>query len=256
MASPRSMDEGIQALANLLRAATRVLVFTGAGVSTESGIPDFRSPGGIWDRYPVVYYDEFLRDPEAQRRYWLRSRETYPLLARAEPNPAHKAIAALDALGKLLLVVTQNIDGLHQRAGTPPEKVVELHGNNHWVVCVACDARTPREAIQAELLAGVEVPHCARCGGLLKNATVSFGEPLPAEALQAAETAARMCDLCLVVGSSLVVYPAAYIPLYAVESGAPLAIVNATPTPLDPLAQLVLRGRAGEILPAAVAALT
>ncbi|HWP28185.1 MAG TPA: Sir2 family NAD-dependent protein deacetylase [Chloroflexota bacterium] len=255
MGAQRSMDDGIRALTDLLRAAERVLVFTGAGVSTESGIPDFRSPGGIWDRYPVVYYDEFLRDPEAQRRYWLRSRETYPVLARAQPNPAHWAIAALDALGKLLLVVTQNIDGLHQRAGTPPEKVVELHGNNQWVVCVDCDARTPREAIQAELLAGVEVPRCARCGGLLKNATVSFGQPLPAEALRAAEAAARTCDLCLVVGSSLVVYPAAYIPLYAVESGAPLAIVNATPTPLDPLAQVVLRGRAGEILPAAVAAL-
>ena len=247
------MDDGVGTLAALLREAERILVFTGAGVSTESGIPDFRSPGGIWDRYPIVYYDEFLRDPEAQRRYWLRSRETYPVLAAAAPNPAHAAIARLDTLGKLLRVVTQNIDGLHQRAGTPPEKVIELHGSNHEVMCIECAARTPRQAIQAELVAGVEVPHCARCGGLLKNCTVSFGQPLPEVALRAAEAAARECDLCLVVGSSLVVYPAAYVPIYAAEGGAPLVMVNATPTPLDSLARLVLRGQAGAILPAAVA---
>jgi NAD-dependent deacetylase len=249
------MDDGVRALADLLRAAARVLAFTGAGVSTESGIPDFRSPGGIWDRYPIVYHDEFLRDPEAQRRYWLRSRETYPVIAAAAPNPAHEAIATLERLGKLLLVVTQNIDGLHQRAGSSPDKVVELHGNNHAVVCLRCDARTPRQAIQAELVAGTEVPHCARCGGLLKNATVSFGQALPEAALRAAEQAARECDCCLVVGSSLVVYPAAYVPVYAAESGAPLAILNATPTPLDEAARLVLRGQAGPILSEAVAAL-
>jgi NAD-dependent deacetylase len=249
------MNDDVQSLAALLRRAARALVFTGAGVSTESGIPDFRSPGGIWDRYPVVYYDEFLRDPEAQRRYWLRSRETYPVLAAAEPNPAHQAIARLDALGKLLLVVTQNIDGLHQRAGLPPEKVIELHGNNHEVLCLACDARTPRQAIQAELVAGVEVPHCARCGGLLKNATVSFGQALPEAALHAAERAARACDLCLVVGSSLVVYPAALVPMLALEHGAPLIIVNDSPTPQDHHAELLIRARAGSVLPHAVAAL-
>jgi len=249
------MDEGVRALADLLRASNRVLVFTGAGVSTESGIPDFRSPGGIWDRYPIVYHDEFLRDPEAQRRYWLRSRETYPVIAAAAPNPAHEAITTLERLEKLLLVVTQNIDGLHQQAGTSPDRVVELHGNNHAVVCIRCDARTPRQAIQAELVAGTEVPHCARCGGLLKNATGSFGQALPEAALRAAERAARECDCCLVVGSSLVVYPAAYVPVYAVESGAALAIVNATPTPLDEAARLVLRGQAGPILAEAVATL-
>ena len=248
------MDESVRALAALLRDAQRILVFTGAGVSTESGIPDFRSPGGVWDRYPMVYYDEFLRDPEAQRLYWLRSRETYPVLAAAAPNPAHKAITHLDALGKLLLVVTQNIDGLHQRAGTPPDKVIELHGSNHEVTCLECDARTPRQAIQAELVAGVEVPHCARCGGLLKNCTVSFGQSLPEAALRAAEQAARACDLCLVVGSSLVVYPAAQVPLYAAARGTPVVIVNATETPLDSRACLVVREQAGTVLPAAVAA--
>jgi NAD-dependent deacetylase len=249
------MHDDVTALAALLRAAKRILVFTGAGVSTESGIPDFRSPGGIWDRYPMVYYDEFLRDPEAQRNYWRRSRATYPVIAAAEPNSAHLAIARLDALGKLLRVVTQNIDGLHQRAGTPAEKVIELHGSNHEVTCVECAARTPRQAIQAELVAGVEVPHCARCGGLLKNCTVSFGQALPEAALRAAEAAARSCDLCLVIGSSLVVYPAAYVPIYATDAGAPLVIVNATPTPLDSLARLILRGQAGAILPPAVEAL-
>src|SRR3712207_5525655 len=127
------MDDGVRALAELLRAATRILVFTGAGVSTESGIPDFRSPGGVWDRYPMVYYDEFLRDPQAQRLYWLRSRETWPVVAAAAPNPAHEAVAELARRGKLLLCVTQNIDGLHQRAGLAPERVVELHGNSQWV---------------------------------------------------------------------------------------------------------------------------
>lgn len=249
------MDDAIRALAALLRPATRILVFTGAGMSTESGIPDFRSPGGVWDRYPIVYFDEFLRDEEARKRYWLRSRETYPVLARAEPNPAHYAIAELERRGQVLAVVTQNIDGLHARAGTSPDKLIELHGNNLAVVCLDCGARTPREAIQAELVAGVEVPRCARCGGLLKNTTVSFGEPLPAEALQRATLAALTCDLCLVVGSSLVVYPAADIPVLAAQQGAPLAIVNATPTPLDATADLVVRGRAGEVLPAAVAAL-
>lgn len=249
------MDDNTRALAALLRPAERVLVFTGAGVSTESGIPDFRSPGGIWDRYPIVYHDEFLHDPGAQRRYWLRSRETYPVIAAAAPNPAHVAITALEQLGKLLAVVTQNIDGLHQQAGTPSDKVIELHGNNHWVVCIGCDARTPRQAIQAELVAGTEVPHCARCGRVLKNATISFGQALPTDALQAAERAAHSCDLCLVIGSSLVVYPAAYIPAYAADNGAPLAIINATPTPLDHAARLVLRGQAGTLLPPAVASL-
>jgi NAD-dependent protein deacetylase/lipoamidase len=245
----------VRALVALLREAERILVFTGAGVSTESGIPDFRSPGGIWDRYPIVYYDEFLREPQAQRNYWLRSRETYPVLAAAAPNPAHDAIAKLHALGKLHMVVTQNIDGLHQRAGLPPDKVIELHGNNHEVLCIECDARTPRQAIQAELVAGVEVPHCARCGGLLKNATISFGQALPVGALDGAERAARACDLCLMVGSSLVVYPAAYVPIYAAESGAPVVVVNATPTPVDDLARLVLRGQAGALLTPAVDAL-
>jgi NAD-dependent deacetylase len=249
------MNDDVRALADLLRGAHRVLVFTGAGVSTESGIPDFRSPGGIWDRYPVVYYDEFLRDAEAQQRYWLRSRETYPVLAAAAPNPAHEAIARLDALGRLLLVVTQNIDGLHQRAGLAPDRIVELHGNNHEVLCVECDARAPRQAIQAELVAGVEVPHCARCGGLLKNATISFGQALPEAALHAAERAARQCDLCLVVGSSLVVYPAALVPTIALEHGAPLVIVNESATPQDRHATLVIRARAGSVLPHAVAAL-
>jgi NAD-dependent deacetylase len=246
------MPDDVRALAPLVRAARRILVFTGAGVSTESGIPDFRSPGGIWDRYPVVYYDDFLRDPEAQRRYWLRSRETYPVVAAAAPNPAHEAIVTLDQQGKLLAVVTQNIDGLHQRAGLPAERVIELHGNGQSVVCIDCDARTPREAIQAELIAGTEVPHCARCGGLLKSATISFGQSLPLEALQAAERAARECDLCLVIGSSLVVYPAANIPVIAAQNGAPLAIINATPTPLDSIAQVVIREKAGSVLPAAV----
>lgn len=245
----------LEQLAELFAQAKHPVVLTGAGVSTESGIPDFRSPGGIWDRYRPIDYRDFLRDPEARRETWRRGLHTYPVVAAAEPNPAHLALAALEQMSRLVCLITQNIDGLHQRAGHTPERVIELHGNAHSVRCLRCDARYPRAEIHRRVEAGEEEPACPRCGGILKPCSVSFGEALPTAALEQAQRAARACDLFVVVGSSLVVYPAAGLPELALACGAELAIVNATPTRLDGRARVVLRERAGVVLPALVEAL-
>jgi NAD-dependent deacetylase len=236
-------------LAELFADARRPVVFTGAGISTESGIPDFRGPGGLWDRYAPIEFHDFLQDPQARRETWRRGLQTYPVVLAAQPNPAHLAVARLERLGRLSQLITQNIDGLHQRAGSSPELIVELHGNAHTVRCLACEARYDRLAIHTRVEAGEPEPSCECCGGLLKPATVSFGEPMPLEAVRLAESAARACDLFLVVGSSLVVYPAAALPQLALRAGSPLAIVNATETHLDPFASVRLEGKAGEILP-------
>jgi NAD-dependent deacetylase len=250
------MDERARELARLIADARRIVAFTGAGVSTESGIPDFRSPGGVWDRYGPIDFKEFLRDAEARRETWRRGLQTYPVVASAAPNAAHVALVDLERAGKLLAVVTQNIDGLHQRAGHAPERVVELHGNAHGVRCLDCDARYERAAVHERVIAGEAEPACLACGGILKPTSVSFGESMPADEMRRAERAALESDLCLVVGSSLVVYPAAMIPRRAVQAGRALAIVNATETPLDDVARVVLRGQAGELLPPIVAAAT
>jgi NAD-dependent deacetylase len=246
--------QGTPILADLVRDARRIVAFTGAGVSTESGIPDFRSPGGVWDKNKPIDFKEFLRDPEARRETWRRGLNTYPVVAAAEPNGAHHALVELERRGKLSAVVTQNIDGLHLKAGHAAERVIELHGNAHGVRCLDCDARSPRSAIHARVIAGEVEPPCRECGGTLKPTSVSFGEPMPHEEVRRAEREALACDLMLVVGSSLVVYPAAAVPRRALDAGARLAIVNATETPLDDRAHVVVRGRAGEILPTAVRA--
>lgn len=240
--------------AGMIAAARRVVVFTGAGVSTESGIPDFRSPGGLWTRFDPEDFtiDRYLASPEARRKHWRFLREG-GLGREVQPNAAHRAIAALHALGRLDCVVTQNIDNLHQQAGSPPERVYELHGNMGHVRCLACGRRfalqevfDPRGDAQAS-------PSCGRCGGLLKPDVVFFGEALPEATLQGAMEAAQGCDLMIVVGSSLVVYPAANLPALAKESGARLIIVNLSPTPLDELVDLVIAAGAGETLDAIVA---
>lgn len=232
-------------LAELFVHAERPVIFTGAGVSTESGIPDFRSPGGIWDRYAPIYYQDFMADPESRRETWRRALQTYPVIAAAEPNPAHRAMAELERWGKLSCLITQNIDGLHARAGTSLGRLVELHGNAHGVRCLSCGELYDRAAVHARVEAGEAEPACLGCGGILKPTTVSFGESLPVEAVERAERAARECDLFVVVGSSLVVYPAAGFPATALGRGADLAIVNASETHLDPYAAVVLRDRAG-----------
>jgi len=246
----------IDALAEAIRRAQRVVVFTGAGVSTESGIPDFRSPGGLWSRYDPsqFYFQRFLSDPQARKTYWQMYREFYAVLHRAQPNGAHYSCKMLLDMGKLLAVITQNVDGLHQRAGVPPELVLELHGNAWTVKCLSCGKSYSSLEIEGWLKEGVEVPLCEECGGLLKPATVSFGQSLPQDVLFKAEECARRCDLLIAAGSSLVVYPAAMIPLIAKESGGRLAIVNLDPTPYDDRADLVIRGKASEILAEAVKA--
>jgi len=246
-------DETGRRLAALIAAASKIVAFTGAGVSTESGIPDFRSPGGVWDQNKPILYQDFLASAEARRETWRRGLQTYPVVSGARPNPAHLALAALEQQGKLLGVVTQNIDGLHLAAGHAPERVIELHGNAHGVRCLQCDEHADRDTVHARVIAGEDEPPCRTCGGILKPTTVSFGEPMPRRPLTRAEALMRECDLVLVVGSTLVVYPAAGLPETAVRSGAKLAIVNQTPTPLDGLATVVVRGKAGEILPAVVA---
>jgi NAD-dependent deacetylase len=240
--------------AEIIVTAGRVVAFSGAGVSTESGIPDFRGSTGLWAKYDPddFSYPNFMRSDEARRRYWTLGRELYGVMGTARPNMAHEALVALDAMGLLDCVITQNVDNLHQRSGLDPGKVVELHGNATRVRCLACDGRYPRDAIQARLEAGELVPLCEGCGGLLKPLTVLFGEPMPADAVQHAEARARGAGCFLVIGSSLAVYPAAYMPIYAREAGAPVIVVNLTPTRLDHVADVVLIGQAGPILAALV----
>jgi NAD-dependent deacetylase len=247
-AGAMSAEEGIARLAALIADAEHLVAFTGAGISTESGIPDFRSPGGIWNRYKPIDYQTFLTSDEGKREYWRRGRNTYAVIRAAQPNPAHLALVELERRGKLDLLITQNIDGLHTTAGSSPEKTIELHGTAHRVYCMNCGATESRDSIAARLDAGEAIPACRVCGGVLRAATVAFGEPLPQEPWRRAVAAARRSDLFLVIGSSLVVNPAAQLPQVAVAAGAYLAILNQTPTPLDGLAHLLLRGTAGEIM--------
>jgi NAD-dependent deacetylase len=236
----------------LLGASRRIVAFTGAGVSTGSGVPDFRSPGGIWSRYRPVTFQEFVASEEARRSYWRYKKDTYRLFAAARPNAAHHALARLEGDGRLVAVITQNIDGLHQEAGS--RAVLELHGTNRRVGCLSCGRSYAAAVIQERLLAGCELPACDACGGPLKAATVSFGQPLPLAVLEEAWSLATSCDLLLVLGSSLVVRPAAALPEAAAAAGAVLVIVNREATPLDGLAAHVLHGDVEEILPAMVAA--
>jgi NAD-dependent deacetylase len=243
------MMKEIEQLAQLIVKSQRVIVFTGAGISTESGIPDFRSPGGIWSKYDPEDFtiQKFLSGPAARKTIWRMSLES-GLITEAKPNPAHFAVAKIYQLGKLDCVVTQNIDNLHQEAGVPRDKVFELHGNMKWVVCLSCRRRFPTPEVLQRMREGVEVPDCSQCQGILKPDAVFFGESLPQETLEESISRAQNCDLFIVIGSTLLVYPAAYIPTYAKEAGARLAIINLTPTALDDYAEVVIRGKAGEVM--------
>jgi NAD-dependent protein deacetylase/lipoamidase len=246
------MDHDVAALRGLIENARRVVVFTGAGISTESGIPDFRSPGGIWTRQNPIYFDEFLASEEARRETWRRRFEMDPVLRTARPNRGHVAVAALVAEGKAHAVITQNIDGLHQASGIPPRHVIELHGNTTYATCLDCDARYEIPVLQAAFAASGAAPRCEACGGLVKTATISFGQAMPPAAMVRAEEAVLEADLCLAIGSSLVVYPAAGFPRLAKRNGARLAILNREETELDSLADLVLHREIGATLGAAV----
>ena len=244
-----NLDTLADRVADLMLATERVVVFTGAGVSTESGLPDFRSPGGIWDRFDPddFTYQKFTQDPETRRLWWQLIREG-SLSTEIKPNPAHYAIAELERLGKLDSVITQNIDNLHQQAGVPDEKVFELHGNLRWAVCLSCGQRYPFEQVKIRLDEGRDVPRCEACSGILKPNIVFFGEMLPEAVLDDATHHAESADLFLVIGSTLIVYPAADIPARAVSSGAKLVIINLSPTPLDYKATVLIRAKAGETM--------
>jgi NAD-dependent protein deacetylase/lipoamidase len=242
-------------LAERLRASQRILIFSGAGVSTASGIPDFRGPGGVWTRRRPVYYDDFLASEAARIEYWDYKLETWDVHQRARPNAVHDAIAALERAGKIVAVVTQNVDGLHRRAGTSPEKLVELHGTDLIVECQACHATSDPAPHFASFKATRRAPRCG-CGGVLKSATISFGQSLRPIDLERAATAARNADLVVALGSTLSVHPAAAIPLLASERGTPYVIVNRGPSDHDghPSVTLRLEGDVTEIFPPAVEA--
>ena len=223
--------------------------FTGAGISTESGIPDFRSPHGVWSRNRTVYYQEFLNNEADRIEYWRQKVESWPSMRDAAPNPGHLAFVELARQGKLLAMITQNIDGLHRRSGLDIDLILELHGTTSEAACLSCGRRIPMDEAVERVGRGELAPRCTHCRGLLKPATVSFGQSLPLEVLDRSRRAAQACEVFLAVGSSLVVEPAASLPLLAKESGARLIIVNRTETPLDGCADLVVRDEIGRTLP-------
>jgi len=246
----------IEAVARLIHDSRKIVAFTGAGISTESGIPDFRSPGGIWSRYNQddLTYQKFRSHERYRKLYWAYDRERYPAMRGARPNAAHRAIVEIEKSGRLLALVTQNIDGLHQDAGSSPEKIYELHGTVREVTCLDCHAAWPREEITDKMdREGIDVPYCPHCGGPLKCATVAFGQSLPAHVLDRAFSYARDCDLFLTIGSSLVVQPANLLPIEAKRAAARLVLVNLSPTPYDQLMDHIVTGPAGQIMEAIMA---
>jgi NAD-dependent deacetylase len=255
MTTQSSIDRIAEVVA-WLAAARRVVALTGAGISTDSGIPDFRGPNGVWTRDPqaarMFTLDAYVADPQVRRRAWLGRRDHAAWSAR--PNPGHRALVELERAGTLDAVVTQNIDGLHQRAGLPPDRVIELHGTLYEVECLGCGDRGPMSAALDRVAAGEEDPDCRACGGILKAATISFGQSLDPETLRRAAAAAARADLLLALGTSLTVHPAAGLVELAAERGARILIINAEPTPYDPIADAVLREPIGEMLPALVSA--
>jgi NAD-dependent deacetylase len=242
----------------LVARARRITVLTGAGISTDSGIPDFRGPNGVWTKNPAAErsanLDTYLADPDVRRAAW-RSRIDGGIF-RAEPNAGHRALVELERQGRLVAIVTQNIDELHQRAGSDPARVIEVHGTAHWTICWRCRDRRPMAETLERVRSGEEDPTCARCGGILKSDTISFGQQLVPEVIEAAFAAAARCEVLLAVGSTLSVYPAAGVVPAARRAGARVVILNAEPTAMDDEADEVVRAAIGEALPALVGAQT
>lgn len=248
------MDNHLGAVSEWVKESRRIVALTGAGISTESGIPDFRGPNGLWTRNPkaeklsdIRYY---MADPEVRRLAW-QQRVAHPAW-QAKPNPGHMALVSLERRGRLNAIVTQNIDGLHQAAGNSPNKVVEVHGTIHEVVCMTCEWRGPMQATLDRVRAGEEDPACRSCGGILKSATISFGQALVPKVIDRAMRAAGEADLLLAIGTSLNVYPVANLVPLAKSTGIRVVIVNAEPTGMDDLADAVLRGSIGDVLPVLV----
>jgi len=233
----------------LMSEAERIVGFTGAGISTESGIPDFRSPNGVWATNRMIEFDEFISSRAARIESWQQKAAIWPAMREAQPNAGHRAFVELERRGQLKAMITQNIDGLHQRAGQDPKLVIELHGTMIEAECLSCHDRIPIAEALRRVAEENPAPECEHCGGLLKQATISFGQAMPAREMERAMLFSQGCDLFLAVGSSLVVYPAASLPLLAKRSGAHLIIINRTPTPMDEIADLVIREEIGVALP-------
>jgi len=243
------MKAEISKIAAQIRSDGKHIVFTGAGISTESWIPDYRSQGGIWDRFRPVYFDEFMSSRDSREEYWRRWVELYRGLLAAKPNPAHLALAELCAAGLLTAVITQNVDNLHQASGIPPEKVIELHGNTRRIRCMHCRQLVSTDDVWQRLNKGDTAPACT-CGGYLKPDTISFGQSMPEAEVKRATELSSTCDFFLVVGSTLLVQPAAHMPYFAKNHGAFLAIVNLSETPCDDICDVLIQSEAGKVLPA------
>lgn len=239
-------------LRELVHGAHRIVIFTGAGISTESGIPDFRSPGGLWTQNKPIDFSDFIASKEMQRENWRRKIEVDKTMKVAEPNRGHLAVAALVSRGVAAAVITQNVDGLHQKSGIPDEHVIELHGNSTYATCLDCNTRYELDAIRLAFEIDETLPMCTFCGGIIKQATISFGQAMPLDAMQRAQEATLACDLFLTIGSSLVVYPAAGFPIMAKDNGSILVILNRDATDLDTFADLVINDEIGPILSDAV----
>jgi NAD-dependent deacetylase len=244
------MNDLIPKGAEMIKEAQKILVFSGAGLSTESGVPDFRSPGGLWEKYDPMdfYYQKIISDERARTKYWEMIKDVYEILDKAAPNRAHLAIKALEDMGKLLAIVTQNIDGLHHEAGNSPDKIIEIHGTVATISCLSCGKQYEKDEIIRRLHSGVKVPYCDDCSGILKPDSISFGQAMPEHKMSQAIMLARDCDVCIVLGSSLVVYPAASVPEYAVQGQAKVIIINREPTSLDSRADLVIHESVSEAL--------
>lgn len=244
-------ERALAAVRDLIDAARRIVVLTGAGISTDSGIPDFRGPQGLWTRNPeaekMATLHHYVADPEVRKRAW-RTRLESPMHDR-EPNEGHRALVTLEGRGILDTLITQNVDGLHLKAGSSPERVIEIHGTSREVVCLSCGERAPMERALARVRAGEADPPCRSCGGILKSATISFGQGLVQKDLERAGDAARRCDLMMAIGTKLSVYPIAGVVPVAKEAGAHVVILNAEPTEMDSLADAVLRGSISALLP-------
>ncbi|MFT3726595.1 MAG: Sir2 family NAD-dependent protein deacetylase [Terricaulis sp.] len=242
-------------LAAYLTQSRRAVVFTGAGISTESGIPDFRSPGGVWSKMKPIMFQDFVASPGARQEAWSRVFNRTAGWTGASPNAGHKAVAALVDRGKVRSIITQNVDNLHQDSGAPAAQIIELHGNASYAKCLDCGERHELDDLEMPWRRGEDIV-CLHCAGLLKTATISFGQPMPEHEMRRATEEARTCDLFLVLGSSLVVYPAAGLPVEAKRHGANLVIVNREPTELDRYADLVLNTEIGPLMTEALALIT
>ena len=232
-------------LREMIDGAQRIVAFTGAGISTESGIPDFRSPGGIWTKYQPIYFDDFMSSEEMRREAWRRKFATDETMLKAEPNAGHRALARLVEQGKMTAIITQNVDGLHQRSGVPASKIIELHGNTTYASCLDCGQRYELAPIKKAFEGKGTLPICEKCDGIVKTATISFGQAMPEIQMARAQDETQNCDLFIVLGSSLVVYPAAGFPQIARRRGAKLVILNRDPTDQDDDADLVVHGEIG-----------